>query len=188
VHCVIIYEAKGVKMPRKYKDIKDAVLKDVAELMCSSARTAPKTRGRDNIVITILDKSEKKKLIAKMKHIAKRDSRPSCERDAQSIKEVDHIVIIGAKKETLGLNCGFCGYPDCSRLAKTKGICAYISMDLGIALGSAASLAGRLHIDNRLMYSIGKASMECGILGKNVVQAIGIPLSATGKNPFFDRK
>lgn len=175
-------------MPRKYAAIKNEVLKDVAELMCVSARTAPKTRGRDNLSIIILNKNEKKKVIAKMKQIARRDSRPSCARDAKSIKDTDFIVVLGTKKEPLGLNCGFCGYPSCIELGKTKGVCAYNAMDLGIALGSAASVAGRLHIDNRLMYSIGKAAIECGVFAKSVKQAIGIPLSATGKNPFFDRK
>ena len=174
-------------MPRKYESIRNEVLKDVAELMCTAAKTAPKTRGKDNLVITILTKEDIKKVISRMKLIAKRDSRPSCERDAENIKKIDQIVIIATKKEYLGLNCGFCGYKTCKDLAKTKGVCAYNSMDLGIALGSSASLAVRLHIDNRLMFSIGKAALELGLLGKNVVQAIGIPLSATGKNPFFDR-
>ena len=48
-------------MPRKYKDIKDAVLKDIAEFMCAVARTAPKTRGQDNLIIAILTKPEKQK-------------------------------------------------------------------------------------------------------------------------------
>jgi uncharacterized ferredoxin-like protein len=30
--------------------------------------------------------------------------------------------------------------------------------------------------------------MELGFLPKEVKQALGIPLSATGKSPFFDRK
>jgi uncharacterized ferredoxin-like protein len=174
-------------MPRKYESIKKEVLKDVAELMCTAARTAPKTRGKDNLVIALLSKEEKKKVISRMKLIAKRDSRPSCQRDSENIKAVEQIVVIATKKEVLGLNCGFCGYKTCKDLAKTKGVCAYNSIDLGIALGSSAALAGRLHIDNRLMFSIGKAALELGLLGKNVVQAIGIPLSATGKNPFFDR-
>lgn len=175
-------------MPRKYTEIKKGVLKDIASFMCVSARTAPKTRGIDNLVVTILTASEKKHVISQMKKIAKRDSRPSCKRDAESIKDSEQIVVIGVKKKPLGLNCGFCGYPSCSDLSKTKGVCAYNAMDLGIALGSSCSLASNFHIDNRLMYSVGKAAIECGILGKNVIQAIGIPLSATGKNPFFDRK
>ncbi len=175
-------------MPIKYDDIKNNALKDVAEFMCVAARTAPKTRGQDHLVVVMPTKSENKKIVAAMKKIAQRDSLPSCMRDSDNIKDTDHIVLIGVKKAFLGLNCGFCGYETCADIAKTKGVCAYNSMDLGIALGSASALASSFHIDNRLMLSIGKAAMECGVFGKEVVQAIGIPLSATGKNPFFDRK
>jgi uncharacterized ferredoxin-like protein len=38
------------------------------------------------------------------------------------------------------------------------------------------------------MYSIGRAAMDLGLFSKDVKQALGIPLSVTGKNPFFDRK
>ena len=127
-------------------------------------------------------------LIKKMREIAKRDNRPSCERDAGNIKDTEFILLIGTKVEPLGLNCGYCGYDTCQELSKTKGVCVYNPMDLGIALGSAASMAARFHIDNRLMYSVGKAAIEIGLFKENVKVAIGIPLSATGKNPFFDRK
>ena len=114
--------------------------------------------------------------------------RPGFLRDAGNIKKIDHIVIIGTKKKPLGLNCGFCGYSTCKELEKTKtGVCTYNALDLGIAIGSAVSVAADLHIDNRIMYSIGKAAMEAGLFKEKVVHAIGIPLSATGKNPFFDR-
>ena len=174
-------------MPRTYKTIKGSALRYIAEFMCTAARTAPKTRGRDNLMVIILNKADKQKVIIQMRKIAKRDNRPSCKRDAASIKDIGDIVIIATKKSVLGLNCGFCGYPSCNDLSKTKGICAYNSMDLGIALGSAASVAARFHADNRLMFSIGKAALELNLLGKGIVQAIGIPISATGKNPFFDR-
>ncbi|MBD3425663.1 MAG: ferredoxin [Candidatus Omnitrophica bacterium] len=175
-------------MPKKYDAIRREALEDTARRMCVAARTAPKTKGEDNLIITMLSSGDKKKVISGMKKIAKRDNRPSCARDAGSIKDADQIVVIAAKKTTLGLNCGFCGYPTCKELSGTKGVCAYISMDLGIALGSAVSLAASEHVDNRLMYSIGRAAMETGVLGSKAAQAIGIPLSATGKNPFFDRK
>jgi len=172
-----------------YKKIEEASLNDVAEFMSIAARTAPKTRGRDNLEILIVDsEDEKKSLIKKMKEIASRDKRPSCERDATNIENTRYIVIIGSKVEPLGLNCGFCGYNTCEELLKTKAVCAYNSMDLGIALGSAASVAARFHVDNRLMYSIGKAAIETGLFKNKIKQAIGIPLSSTGKNPFFDRK
>jgi len=175
-------------MAIEYEHMQKSVLRQIAEQMCVAARTAPKTRGRDHLIIKILDSSEKESVMAKMKEIAERDSLPSCARDAENITHTEYMVLIGTKKQTLGLNCGFCGFPTCDELDRSGGVCAYNSMDLGIALGSCAALAARHHIDNRLMFSIGKAAVECGILGDETVQAIGIPLSATGKNPFFDRK
>jgi len=161
----------------------------VAALMTAAARTSPKTRGIDNIEIIVIDDDKAKtKLINKMKEISKIEKRPSIERDANSIAASPALVIIGVKANPAGLNCGFCGYPTCGELSKTKGICAYNSIDLGIAVSSAASLASRLHIDNRLMYSIGRASLDLKLFSGIVKQALGIPLSVTGKNPFFDRK
>ena len=175
-------------MPIKYSTIKTNAIKTVAEHMVTAARTAPKTKGQDNLVIAILDKKDISKIRSKMKQISKRDNRPGCMRDADNIKNTEYIVVIATKKAILGLNCGFCGYTSCLELSKTKGMCVYNAMDLGIALGSASGISSTFHIDSRLMYSIGKAVLESGIIGKNLTQAIGIPLSATGKNPFFDRK
>lgn len=173
-------------MPIPYEEISAAALQKTAELMCAAARTAPKTRGQDHIVIGLLTPSEKKKVIARMREIAERESRPGCARDAGCLEAAQQVVLIGVRRRTIGLNCGFCGYPVCAELEKTPGVCAYNSMDLGIALGSAAALAADLRADNRLMFSVGKAALELGLLPE-AVQAVGIPLSATGKSPFFDR-
>ncbi|MBL7072780.1 MAG: ferredoxin [Candidatus Omnitrophica bacterium] len=175
-------------MVRKYEDIKKDMLKNAAEFMCASARTAPKAKGQDNLQIIILDKKDIKKVRAEMTKIGKATNAGGMKRDALNIKNADHVVLIGTKKNPIGLNCGFCGCATCRELEKKSGVCAYNSLDLGIALGSAAAIASNFHIDNRLMYSIGKAAINCGILSKKVVMAIGIPLSATGKNPFFDRQ
>jgi uncharacterized ferredoxin-like protein len=176
-------------MVKKFDEIRDAALRDVAEFMCVAARTAPKTRGVDNLEIFIVgEETTKKKLIAAMKEIGKKNNRPSCIRDADTIHDTPYIVVIATKVTPLGLNCGFCGFATCEELKKTGGVCVYNSMDLGIALGSAVGVAARFHVDNRLMYSIGKAALKVGLLGQGVTIAIGIPLSATGKNPFFDRK
>ena len=67
------------------------------------------------------------------------------------------------------------------------GTCSFNAGDLGIAVGSAAGLAADLRIDNRIMYTAGKAAIELGMLGEDVQIAYGIPLAAKGKNPFFDR-
>lgn len=66
-------------------------------------------------------------------------------------------------------------------------LCSFNSGDLGIAVGSAVSVATDHRVDNRIMYSAGKAALELGLLGDGVAIAFGVPLSATGKNPFFDR-
>jgi uncharacterized ferredoxin-like protein len=73
-------------------------------------------------------------------------------------------------------------------MTKAGGTCAYNPIDLGIAVSSAAGMASQFHADNRIMYSIGRAAMDLGLFSKDVKQALGIPLSVTGKNPFFDRK
>lgn len=162
---------------------------EIARKMAVAARTAPKTCGIDNIeVIAIDDGPAKKKIIEKMKEISKEETRPSFERDANSIEASPVIIVIGVKSNPAGLNCGFCGYPTCAELSKTKGVCAYNSIDLGIATDSAAGMANFFHADNRLMYSIGRACLDLGLFSKTVKQALGIPLSVTGKNPFFDRK
>ncbi len=167
---------------------KEAALQ-AASLMAAAARTAPKSRGIDNIeVFAIDDEPAKKKLMDKMKEISKAETRPSFERDANSMAASSVILAIGVKSNPAGLNCGFCGYPACAELLKTKGVCAFNSIDLGIAMTSAVSAASALHIDNRMMYSIGRACLDLGLFGKEVRQALGIPLSITGKNPYFDRK
>ena len=162
---------------------------EVAKLMAVAARTAPKTRGIDNIeVVAIDDEPTKKKLVEKMKEISRNENRPSLERDANSIQDSPVILVIGVKSNPAGLNCGFCGYPTCAELSKTKGVCAYNSIDLGIAIDSAAGIANSFHADNRVMYSIGRACLDLNLFSQSVKQASGIPLSVTGKNPFFDRK
>lgn len=161
----------------------------VAALMAAAARTAPKTRGIDNLrLVAVDDEPTKQQLIAKMREIATKENRPGLARDAGNIENSPALVVIGVEANTAGLNCGFCGHPTCESLEAANGICSFNSIDLGIATASAAEVAGRHHVDNRVMYSIGRASLDLGLLGSKVKQALGIPLSVTGKNPFFDRK
>jgi len=161
----------------------------VAALMAAAARTAPKTRGIDNIrVLAIDDEPTKQKLIAKMKEIAQSENRPSMERDANNITASPALLVIGVESNPAGLNCGFCGHATCESLEAANGVCVFNSIDLGIATCSAAAVAGQHHVDNRVMYSIGRASLDLRLFGDKVKLALGIPLSVTGKNPFFDRK
>jgi uncharacterized ferredoxin-like protein len=58
---------------------------------------------------------------------------------------------------------------------------------MGIALGSAAKMAMEMNVDNRIMYRIGVAARRLGHLPESSV-VMGIPLSAKGKNIYFDRR
>jgi len=168
---------------------RDAAL-HVVSLMAAAARTAPKTRGLDNIkTVAIDDAASRQTLIAKMREISTSENRPGMGRDAGNIEQVPAILVIGVESNPAKLNCGFCNHPTCEALEAAHGICAFNSVDLGIAACSAASVANQFHIDNRLMYSIGRAALDLRLFGTgSVQQALGIPLSVTGKNPFFDRK
>jgi len=160
----------------------------VAALMAAAARTAPKTRGIDNIrIVSIEDEPTKKTLLAKMREIAQAERRPSFERDAGCIAASPVILVIGVATNPSGLNCSFCGQEACQALTDMNGVCSFNSIDLGIACSSAAAVAADMRMDNRIMFSIGHACIALKIFGPEVKQALGIPISITGKSPFFDR-
>lgn len=162
----------------------------VAGLMALACRTAPKTKGIDNIISFILDKPTLSRLIRHMDNVGKSKNKKGFLRDAENLKKSAAVLVIGVESKPAGLDyCSFCGYKDCAELTKSKAQCAFNLIDLGIAASSAAETAGRLHADNRIMYSVGKAAIDIGLFGKRkVAAALGIPLSASGKNIYFDRK
>ncbi|MFA4905989.1 MAG: DUF2148 domain-containing protein [Candidatus Margulisiibacteriota bacterium] len=176
-------------MLKKEADFRlDAVLK-VAELMCLAARTAPKARGLDLLELAVLSGETIEKLSKKMKEIGERESHATFLRDSENIKQAQAIVLLGTKIKVIGLKyCAFCGWPNCAEAEKAGAVCAYNTGDLGIALGSAVSVAEDHRVDNRVMYSVGKAAVDLALLGSEVKVAYGIPLSVSAKNPFFDRK
>ena len=49
-------------------------------------------------------------------------------------------------------------------------------------------MAADRRVDTRIMYTAGCAALALGLLGADVKIAYAIPLSISGKNPFFDRK
>lgn len=82
-----------------------------------------------------------------------------------------------------------CGYNNCEEKENHPSHpCVFNTGDLGIAIGSAVSVAMDSRIDNRIMYTVGQAAKELKIFGDEVGIIYGIPLSASSKNPFFDRK
>ena len=52
----------------------------------------------------------------------------------------------------------------------------------------SVSVAADHRVDNRVMYTIGQAALDLGYLPEEYRIVMGIPLSATTKNIFFDRK
>lgn len=169
-------------------DEKNGLL-DFARMICAAARTAPKGRGLDLITTAIVDGEDKNKLADRMHLIAERDSVAFFARDAENVRQSQLVILFATSKKPLGLpNCGFCGFGNCGELQQSGGVCAFNSGDLGIAIGSAVSRAADLRIDNRILYTAGKAALELGLLGKDAALAFGLPLSVTGKSPFFDRK
>ncbi len=66
--------------------------------------------------------------------------------------------------------------------------CVFNTGDLGLAIGSAVSVAMDNRVDNRVMYTAGQAVLEMGFLGEEVKIVYCIPLSVSSKNVFFDRR
>ncbi|MFH1740488.1 MAG: DUF2148 domain-containing protein [bacterium] len=162
----------------------------VAKLMCAAARTAPKGRGVDLLVTHILTGEEKSSVAAHMREIGTKVKQPFFLRDADNLDAAPAAVLLGTRVEPMGVDfyCDMCGFGSCQQTKERGGICIFNSHDLGIAVGSAASVASRHHIDCRIMYTIGIAARDLNLLGEGIRIAMGIPLSVTGKNIFFDRE
>lgn len=162
----------------------------VAELMCVAARTAPKACGIDQIVTAIVESAgERREIAERMRLIGERCGASFFSRDAQNVLDAHLLVLLGTKVRRLRIpGCSFCGHPGCDAAEEAGARCAYNAGDLGIATGSAVSVAADHRVDNRVMYSAGSAAIELGLLGDGVEIAWGIPLSARSKNTFFDRK
>ena len=185
-------------------EIDNLAVISVAELMAASARTAPKGAGVDHIQTAILTGKEKDELADAMVRRQERKRTPTgiFGRDAEGVRKSQAVLLIGVrgtmpKTTSKGepFNCGACGFETCGqfiRAAKKKGEdftgpnCIFEAIDLDIALGSAVKTASILNIDNRMMYTVGAAAKDLELLDADVI--LGIPLSATGKNPFVDRK
>lgn len=175
----------------KEEDFNNEYLLSVAKKMSVAARTAPKARGTDNLVIRICSGQEIKQLSAQLikDFEATEQKEQFLLRDSQNILSAPYIVLIATKNNVLGLNCGYCGFSTCAEKNQTnKNIpCFFNSEDLGLAVGSAVSVAADSRIDSRVMFSAGRAAIHLNMV-QDCRQCLAISLSATAKNPFFDRK
>ncbi len=159
-----------------------------ARQMLTAARTAPKARGVDIIEIALIEGDELKALADRMVEIGNERNRPSFLRDAGNVLQAECVVVIGTKYQSLGLNCGHCGFATCAEREQNGEVpCSLNSIDVGIAIGSACATAADLRLDTRVMYSIGVAVEQLGWIGEGIHLTMGIAVSASSKNPFFDR-
>ena len=160
----------------------------VAELMVMAAKTAPKGRGTDSVVSLVIDGNEKNALCEEMRKIAEKTGQVFFERDAGNIENSHLVVLIGGRDISIGLiGCGFCGFKDCAEKKSAGGRCAFSMTDLGIAIGSAVSVASNNRVDNRVMFSAGRAALNLKLFPEDVKICYGIPLSSSSKSIFFDR-
>lgn len=166
----------------------------VARFMAMSATTAPKSKGEDFVRTRILEGRSIQELAKAMAAFGERTGKKDFDRDGSGVARSQAVLLIGLEKATpLGLNCGACGFVDCKAMQdqpRIQGefqgpICAFRHLDLGIALGSAVKTASLFNVDNRIMYRIGVVARDLGLVDWEFV--MGIPLSVSGKNIFFDR-
>jgi uncharacterized ferredoxin-like protein len=177
-------------MITKGNEMEHKAVEYVAALMCAAARTAPKGRGIDNLSTLVVTGSDIKKISTEMRRIGNELGDRYWERDAANVDVSMALVILGQRLVPMNIPaCGFCGFEDCAANIKAGGACAISASDLGTATCSAVAVAALHHIDNRIMYRIGRAVLNLGMFGdERITMAYGIPLSVTGKSPYFDRK
>ncbi|MFH0786704.1 MAG: DUF2148 domain-containing protein [Pseudomonadota bacterium] len=167
----------------------------VAQLMALSATTAPKSKGEDFVRTMVLSGDDLDPLAQVMKDYGRESGKGNFDRDGANVANCGALLLVGLSKAgPCGLDCGACGFATCRDMLRhgpvevefAGPVCAYRLLDLGIALGSAVKTASLHNVDNRIMYRVGVAARRLGLVDWEIV--LGVPLSATGKNPFFDRK
>ena len=167
------------------RDARHEHILQVARQMMTAARTAPKGKGIDIIEVALITDEEIKQLSDTMVAMVEEHGMKFFLRDADNILNAECVILIGTREQAQGLNCGHCGFTTCA--GRTEGVpCAINSIDVGIAIGSACATAADMRVDTRVMFSAGLAAQRLNWL-KDCKMVMAIPVSASSKNPFFDR-
>ena len=168
------------------RDIRNEQVLRIGMQMMTAARTAPKGKGVDVIEVAMLTGEDIKRLSDMMIAMYGEHGMKFFLRDADNILSAECIVLIGTHEQAQGLNCAHCGFATCGE--RPEGVpCAINSVDVGIAIGSACATAADHRVDTRVMFSAGLAAQSLNLLD-GCRQVYAIPVSASSKNPFFDRK
>lgn len=169
------------------RDIRHQLVVEAARRMMTAARTAPKAKGCDILEIALVDSSDDLNAIAEQMHREyESNGMQFLLRDADNILQGEALLLIGTRRQPQGLNCGYCGKPTCAQ-NPAPAPCAFNSIDVGIAVGSACAMAADMRVDTRVMFSAGHAAQALGLL-PDCNQTLAIAIAGASKNPFFDRK
>lgn len=175
-------------MIKNMEQSKEAGILQAADMMVCAALTAPKGSGKDTIRASVVTGEEKDRLRDKMLALSEAYGMPNFARDAGNVDNAQAVVLIGCTGTYFGMsNCGICGFEDCGQCRAAGARCVITVSDLGIAVGSAVSKADDMRIDNRVMYTAGKAALKLGFITDDTAICYGIPLSVSNKSIFFDR-
>ncbi|MBR6767280.1 MAG: ferredoxin [Clostridia bacterium] len=177
----MIYNSKAME--------EQAVLNAAAKI-CAAARTAPKGKGIDYLETMVLTGAEKDALADTMERMGNEYGMGFFLRDAGNIRAAGAVVLFGMRENKRELHdiCGYCHFKNCADCAANNGVCAFDAVDIGIAIGSAVSVAADERVDTRVLFSAGRAALEEKLLGDGVTMVFAVPISVSGKSPFFDRK
>ncbi len=172
----------------------DSIIEIVAGIMALAARTAPKAAGADFIEIKVLTGDGMENLAGEMIRYGREKGKHNFDRDGENVRRSGAVLLLSlAASEPIWQDCGACGFSTCREMKEnfSEGsefagpLCSWRILDLGIALGSAVKTASLFNADNRIMYRIGVVARKMGLIEGELV--IGVPISATGKNIYFDR-
>jgi len=180
----------GSNMIYNSDSVEKEALFEVAKLMAAAARTAPKAKGVDTILTMVIDGQDKDAVANEMRRIAgDNEDLASFKRDASNVDNSEYVVVLAVIDKPADLIiCQTCGFENCSAAKKAGSPCAFNISDLGTAACSACAVASHHWIDNRLMYTVGRAVMNLDLFGTKTRMCYGIPISASGKSIYFDRK
>ncbi len=168
----------------KENELEVLAIKNITAMIVGAIKTAPKGKGINALETFVVTDEDKDRIAGYM--LSKEF--PSFKRDGNNILNSDAVILIGAKKNYIGLDCGLCGKSTCKEARTADIYCVFNIIDLGIAIGSAVSSLSLFKVDNRIMYTIGVAVNELKLMPKEFEIIMGIPVKISEKNIFFDRK
>jgi uncharacterized ferredoxin-like protein len=186
-------------------------LRHVAELCAMAATTAPKSGGqlflkgaRPFLEIRLIeDRGTLNRISDWMRERGSKRGDPIWSRDAETAAKTDQILFIGlANWYPPVYDCGACGFATCAEFMNSSPtqrtnpgaddwefagpICQIRCVDLGVAVGSAAKEASSHGVDTRCQTRTAAAARHLGIISADL--AVGLAMSVSHKNIFFDRK